>query len=44
MLHFPTRAADFDGEDTEAKLVGLTDNGVPFVGTDNIRIVGRGGK
>jgi hypothetical protein len=41
MLHFPTQDADFEGDDDEAKLVGLTDDGVPFVGTDEIRIVGQ---
>lgn len=44
MLHFSTQDAGFEDGDTEAMLVGQTDDGTDAVGTDEIRTVGGKGK
>jgi hypothetical protein len=44
MLHFPSEDAGFADGDTEAKLVGQTEDGIEAVGTDAVRIVGGKGK
>lgn len=44
LLHFPTEDAGFVDGDTEAELVGQTDDGADVVGTDAIRTVGGNGK
>ncbi|MEF8900631.1 MAG: PKD domain-containing protein, partial [Halovenus sp.] len=43
LFHFPTRDADFESDDTEGELVGLTNDDVPVFGTDSINTVGGGG-
>lgn len=44
MLHFPIQDSGFADGDTEAKLVGQTDDGTDAVGTDAVSIVGGKGK
>lgn len=43
IVHFPNGPAGFTDSDTRAKLVGQTLDGTPFVGTDDITIVGGNG-
>lgn len=43
MFHFSVLDADFDSNDTEGELVGLTTDDVPVFGTDSVKIVGGGG-
>jgi subtilisin len=43
VFHFPIQDADFESDDTEGELVGLTNDGVPVFGTDAVKTVGRGG-
>ncbi|KAB1187699.1 MULTISPECIES: hypothetical protein [Haloferax] len=44
VLHFPTQDAGFADGDTEANLVGQTNDGTDVVGTDAIKTVGGKGK
>jgi len=40
LCHFHSNESGPEGDDTEGKLVGLTEDGVPLFGTDNVWIVG----
>lgn len=42
LVHFPTRAAGFDGDERDGKLVGETVDGTPLFGTDSVELVGGG--
>jgi PKD repeat protein len=43
LFHFPVPDTGFESDDTEGELVGLTNDGVPVFGTDDVRVVGGGG-
>lgn len=42
VLHFPTGETHFDGDETDGKLVGTTNDGTPLFGTDTVKLVGGG--
>lgn len=44
VFHFPTGDADFDGNDSEGELVGLTQGDVPVFATDSVTIRGSSGE
>lgn len=41
VLHFATQETEFDGDESEGKLIGETDDGAPLFGTDEVEFVGR---
>lgn len=42
VLHFPTEAAGFEGDEEKGRLVGETNDGTPVFGTDSVKLVGGG--
>lgn len=43
LFHFSIPDSDFESDDTEGELVGLTNDGVPVFSTDSVNVVGGGG-
>jgi hypothetical protein len=39
LLHFNTQDLNLDENSTEARLTGMTDDGIEIVGTDSVNIV-----